>query len=711
MSSHPYSAIELEAALLAALEDDEFMSVSNVGPLDHAAAALAQLPRRQQDHLLRWVERLVAVQEQIGYEFACCAAAALQQMGHDGMSAWLQRIMDLYDKVGLYPAITLLRQMEQHAERYRDGHSELDLESVRGVLEGFLAGLSGRQLRLQGSDETPYTDSSTLFLPNSVYAFRDQQDNFLLYKGLLAHQWAQVRYGTLRLDFAAIAEPFGDTQHALRTLHALERLRLDACIERDLPGLGRALRLLREQLGEATLAPVWQRFAEQLRQPTADTTLSCQLLIEAYHHAPPTISYQGVLRPLQVAEARARRQRELQPAIRQMLLALASDEVRQRPQQRRPGATQPPRFSAQADPQTLSIRLFLDDRPVAPPLELERALGSVLLDFGDLPPEWLHAAGDGGYQGGDRGGSDADKSPQEAATAGDIDTFYYPEWDYKRQQFRKAWCTLREVPLRGGDAQFVSATRHRYQPLIRQLRRSFEALRQQDQRLRRQPHGDEIDLDALVDGYAEHRRGMELPQNLFSRIARNDRDIAALFMVDMSGSTKGWINDAERESLVLLCEALEHLGDRYAIYGFSGMTRTRCEIYPVKRIDEPYHDEVQQRIAAIAPRDYTRMGVAIRHLSKRLNEVAARTRLLITLSDGKPDDFDAYYRGDYGIEDTRHALLEARRTGIHPFCITIDREGPAYLPHLYGHVNYTVVDEVRRLPHKVADIYRRLTRR
>ncbi|MCW9029024.1 MAG: hypothetical protein OQJ80_08825, partial [Kangiella sp.] len=139
------------------------------------------------------------------------------------------------------------------------------------------------------------------------------------------------------------------------------------------------------------------------------------------------------------------------------------------------------------------------------------------------------------------------------------------------------------------------------------------------------------------------------------------------------GSTKGWINDAEREALVLLCESLETLGDRYAIYGFSGMTRKRCEVYRVKRFDDAYTVEVRGRISGIRPRDYTRMGVTIRHLCHLLNEVDARTRLLITLSDGKPDDYDTY-RGAYGIEDTRQALIEAKRSGIHTFCITIDTE-------------------------------------
>ena len=159
---------------------------------------------------------------------------------------------------------------------------------------------------------------------------------------------------------------------------------------------------------------------------------------------------------------------------------------------------------------------------------------------------------------------------------------------------------------------------------------------------------------------------------------------------------------------MLLCEALQILGDRYAIYSFSGMTRKRCELYRIKQMDEPYSDEVKSRIAGIEPRDYTRMGVTIRHLTKMLNDVSARTRLLITLSDGKPDDYDGY-RGEYGIEDTRQALTEAKRAGIHPFCITIDQEAREYLPHMYGAVNYTLIDDVRQLPIRVSSVYRQLT--
>jgi nitric oxide reductase NorD protein len=233
-------------------------------------------------------------------------------------------------------------------------------------------------------------------------------------------------------------------------------------------------------------------------------------------------------------------------------------------------------------------------------------------------------------------------------------------------------------------------------------------MRTSDRFVRRQRDGDDIDLDALVESLADARAGRAQSDRLFIRLLRDERDIAVIFLVDMSNSTAGWVGNAIKESLVLMTEALEVLGDRYGIYGFSGMRRTRCEIFHVKDIAEPYGDVVRQRIGAIGPREYTRMGPAIRHATSLLGKTDARVRLLITLTDGKPEDYDDY-KGEYAIEDTRHALLEAKSAGIHPFCITIDHQAHDYMDHLYGPVNYIFVNDVRKLPLRMPEIYRVLT--
>jgi nitric oxide reductase NorD protein len=361
-----------------------------------------------------------------------------------------------------------------------------------------------------------------------------------------------------------------------------------------------------------------------------------------------------------------------------------------------------PAAEVRGDLEQGTVEVRVDGEAVPLPPDAGAAALSLIQDLGQVPHEALQPAGPGEYD------------PARTAAAPELVSDregdrQYDEWDYHRQAYRRGWCHVYETEGRPGERDYVARVHERYAPLIRQIRRRFEALRGEDRLMGRQPEGEEVDIDALVEAASDRRSGAEPSARLFARRVRNERSLAALFMVDMSGSTRGWVNDAEREALVMLCEALETLGDAFAIYGFSGWTRTRCDIYRIKAFGDRYDDAVRARIAGMEPRDYTRLGVAIRHLTGLLEEQPARHRLLVTLSDGRPDDFGDEYRGRYGVEDTRRALLEAMRRGIRPFCITLDREARDYLPQLYGAARYTVIDDVSRLPYKVADIYRRLT--
>lgn len=233
-------------------------------------------------------------------------------------------------------------------------------------------------------------------------------------------------------------------------------------------------------------------------------------------------------------------------------------------------------------------------------------------------------------------------------------------------------------------------------------------LRSRERFVRRRRHGDDIDLDAMIEALGDSSAGLSPSDRLFVQLLRDERDIAAMFLVDMSNSTEGWVGVAVKESLVLLAEALEVVGDRYGIYGFSGMRRSGSELFHIKHLDEPYGAEVQGRIAAIGPKEYTRMGPPIRHVTKMLQQTQSTVRLLVVISDGKPEDYDDY-KGQYAVEDTRKALLEARGCGVHSFCITIDKAAHDYLMHMFGKGNYIFVNDVLSLPSKMAEMYRLIT--
>lgn len=350
-----------------------------------------------------------------------------------------------------------------------------------------------------------------------------------------------------------------------------------------------------------------------------------------------------------------------------------------------------------------TVLIAIDNEQVELDDELRQLASTIVSDLGYLPEQYVSsAAGLAGKGYAAFATADSGKGSELVAPV------TYDEWDYRRNDFRKNWCNLleKEIPLT--SSSFYPLTREKYHGQIVRLRYQFEMMRTSERFVRRQRDGDDIDLDALIESVTDSRAGFAPSDRLFVRLKRDERDIAVLFLIDMSNSTQGWVNEAIKESLVLLCEALQVVGDRYGIYGFSGMRRLRSEFFHIKHLDEHYDEIVKQRISSIAPREYTRMGPALRHATTLLKGVDARVRLLITLSDGKPEDYDDY-KGEYAIEDTRHALIEAKAVGIHPFCITVDRHAQEYIGHMYGSVNYIQIDDVKKLPHKMPEIYRVLT--
>ncbi len=346
----------------------------------------------------------------------------------------------------------------------------------------------------------------------------------------------------------------------------------------------------------------------------------------------------------------------------------------------------------------------LDDEKISLDTKLQELGREILDDVGHLPQLYLDSAEK--MAAGRSYEPNLNTKEQEGSALKGVNL--YDEWDFRRQGFRHNWCHLleKEIPPSGGT--FISTALSEHRGVIKQLKRQFEQMRSHHRFVGRQRDGDDIDLDALTEALADHKAGLPPSERLFIRQLRDQRDIAALFLVDMSSSTEGWVGKTIKESLLVMAEAMESLGDRYAIYGFSGMRRTRSEVFRVKEMEEPYNETVQGRIAALGPKDYTRMGPPIRHFSKMLAAVEARVRLLIILTDGKPEDYDDY-KGEYAIEDTRHALIEAKNAGIHPFCITIDHQAQDYIAHLFGEVNYLFIDDVKKLPRRMPDMYRLLT--
>ena len=289
----------------------------------------------------------------------------------------------------------------------------------------------------------------------------------------------------------------------------------------------------------------------------------------------------------------------------------------------------------------------------------------------------------------------------------------YPEWDYRTNTYRLPGAGVRPSVAPPGPEEWVDATLAEHRALLDIVRRRFEMLRARRLRLRRQPDGDEIDLDACIEHRADLAAGRRGTDGLYELRRAGEHDLAVLLLIDVSGSTDGWIEanrrviDVEREALLIVSVALESLGEPFAIEAFSGRGPDDVTLRTVKHFDEPYGRAVAARIAGLEPERYTRAGGAIRHATALLMRRRAQHRLLLLLSDGKPNDVDEY-EGRYGAEDMRQAVIEAKLQGIFPFCLTIDRRAASYLPRVFGAHQYALLPDPARLPEVLVDWLKRL---
>ncbi|MGO9450185.1 MAG: VWA domain-containing protein [Candidatus Binataceae bacterium] len=328
------------------------------------------------------------------------------------------------------------------------------------------------------------------------------------------------------------------------------------------------------------------------------------------------------------------------------------------------------------------------------------------------------------------------------------DSYYaYDEWDYVLGDYRRNWCRLREIELQGDEGDFFNNTLTRYSDLLPVIRRNFQRIRPASYRMvRGLEDGEEIDFDRSIEARVARRMGEMPDPRVYKARKKEARDVATLFLLDMSASTdepihreprkynddedpddwmKAWqrrpqasqrprrIIDVNKEALVIMAQSLEELGDQYAIMGFSGHGRDNVEFYVIKEFDQELSDDVRARVGAVEPKRSTRMGAAIRHVREKFKDVNSRAKHMILLSDGFPQDFD--YGHDrrsnaYGIQDTMVALKELELAGVLPFCITVDKTGHDYLRQMCQSSRYLIIEDIASLPRQLPKVYEQVVR-
>jgi hypothetical protein len=294
---------------------------------------------------------------------------------------------------------------------------------------------------------------------------------------------------------------------------------------------------------------------------------------------------------------------------------------------------------------------------------------------------------------------------------------HYPEWDYAIQLERPSWTTVLEKRPAAGDLDRIATVLDRHRALLSRLRHLIEALQPQAvQRLRKQEDGDEIDINAAVLAVTDLRTGASPDPRITMRNVRKVRDLAVLVLLDLSESANDLVRGADfsvldlsREATVLLAEALDGIGDPFAIHGFASDGRHDVQYFRFKDFGADYGDAAKARLAGMTAQLSTRMGAAMRHAGAFLKRQPQSKKLLIVVTDGEPADVDVR-DPQYLRLDAKKAVEELGRAGIMTYCMSLDPHADDYVSRIFGARNYLVVDHIERLPERLPLLYMGLTR-
>ncbi len=297
------------------------------------------------------------------------------------------------------------------------------------------------------------------------------------------------------------------------------------------------------------------------------------------------------------------------------------------------------------------------------------------------------------------------------------DPFHYSEWDYQIQLERPAWATVLEKRAKSGDLEVIDAITAQYKREIHRMKFLLDAMQPQGvQRIRKLEDGDEIDINAAIQSFTDIRLGNQPDPRIMMRSVRKTRDFSILVLLDLSESTNETVQDQEysvldltRQACVLLADAINKVGDPFAIHGFCSDGRHDVEYYRFKDFDQHWDETPKAKLAGMTGQLSTRMGAAIRHAGHHLKLQRSAKKLLIVITDGEPADIDVR-DPQYLRYDTKKAVEEVARHGVTTYCMSLDPRADNYVSRIFGQKHYMVVDHVQRLPEKLPMLYAGLTR-
>jgi nitric oxide reductase NorD protein len=296
------------------------------------------------------------------------------------------------------------------------------------------------------------------------------------------------------------------------------------------------------------------------------------------------------------------------------------------------------------------------------------------------------------------------------------DPYHYQEWDYQIQLHRPDWATVYERRQKKGDPDDINEILTEYKPIAHRIKQIIDLLTPEGvQRVRNMEDGDEIDINAAVDAMISIRMGEQPNPRITMRNVIKSRDLAVVVLMDLSESTNEAMAGSDktvleltREAATLVATAINGIGDPFALHGFASDGRHDVQYYRFKDFSQHFDDEAKSRLAGMKGGLSTRMGAALRHAGHQLLKQPERRKLILLVTDGEPADIDE--RDPQHLRhDTKKAVEELYSTGVLTYCLTLDPNADAYVKRIFGENNYTIIDNVNRLPEKLPTLFASLT--
>ena len=289
----------------------------------------------------------------------------------------------------------------------------------------------------------------------------------------------------------------------------------------------------------------------------------------------------------------------------------------------------------------------------------------------------------------------------------------YPEWNFAKRTYKKDFCKVFPFNIKDENINYYSNTLKSNARILRSLKKRFAQMDNALEVVSRQPSGDDFDIDAVTDMYADIVANHTPNEKIYLSKRKRKKDLAILFLLDLSLSSDGFINgnrvlDIEKQVVIILGEALNDSQVDFEIAGFSSKTRNYCSYFNIKSFEQPWV-KARHHVGAVEPSGYTRIGPSLRHAGSRLKKQAARKKWLVLLSDGKPNDYDKY-EGKYGIQDIKQALRELNAEDINTYAVAIEDQARYYLPQMFGQNHYSILSSPVQMIQSLAKLYEKIER-